>query len=146
MTNGDIIRDLHRCANKDVSFCKECKHRNYSNECCIQLMKDAIDLISQQHAEIKDERAKGEMYAEVIARQDKELDDLREIVFMDRTEAIKNLKFEAIKEFAKRLKKKAAPYEVTTAYADEEEVEAVEVEVIDNLVEEMTKEEENDID
>lgn len=43
----------------------------------------------------------------------------------------------AIKEFAKRLKENAASYEVTTAYAEDEEVEAVEVKVINNLVKEM---------
>ena len=103
MTDNEIIRDLFRCANKDVSFCKECRYRYYGEECCIQLMKDALDLINRQNVEIKDERAKGKMCAEVIARQDKELEYLREIVFTDRTEAIKNLKYEAIKEFAERL-------------------------------------------
>lgn len=43
----------------------------------------------------------------------------------------------AIKEFAKRLKENAASYEVTTAYAEDEEVEAVEVKVIENLIKEM---------
>lgn len=78
MTYGDIIRDLHRCANKDVSFCKECKHRNYSNECCIQLMKDALDLISRQRAEIKNLRLQIDNYeleAELAWERDVMLDD-----------------------------------------------------------------------
>lgn len=40
----------------------------------------------------------------IINRQKAELEDLREIVFTDRTEAIKNLKAEAIEEFAEKLK------------------------------------------
>ena len=51
----------------------------------IILVDDALDLINRQRAEIE---------------------SLNEIVFMDRTEAIKMLKAEAIKEFAERLKEK----------------------------------------
>jgi hypothetical protein len=40
---------------------------------------------------------------DLIGRQKAELEDLREIVFMDRSEAIKNLIAEAIKDFAERL-------------------------------------------
>lgn len=41
---------------------------------------------------------------EFISRQKAEIEELREIVFMDRSEAIKQLKAEAVKEFAEMLK------------------------------------------
>lgn len=53
MTDTEIVRDLFRCATTNVSFCKECGHRNYSTGCCIQLMKDALDLITRQRTEIE---------------------------------------------------------------------------------------------
>lgn len=42
--------------------------------------------------------------ADIVKSRKAEIELLREIVFMDRSEAIKNLKSEAIKEFARRLK------------------------------------------
>ena len=66
-----------------------------------------------------------------------ELEDLKEIVFMDRTEEIKKknkeLKTEAVKEFAERLKEMSTQgFWETDAY--------VGVEQIDNLVKEMESE------
>lgn len=51
---------------------------------------------------------------------------------------VEQAKAEAIKEFAERLKGMAQPYEVTTAYADYVDIEAIEIEEINNLVKEMT--------
>ena len=74
---------------------------------------------------------------EEVIRQQAELEDLREIVFMDRTEEIKKknkeLKTEAVKEFAERLKEMSTQgFWETDAY--------VGVEQIDNLVKEMESE------
>lgn len=69
----------------------------------------------------------------LINRQRAELEDLREIVFMDRSEAIKNLKSEAIKEFAQRLRKRAR-MPLGTLYGT-----MVYLKDIDTLVKEMTE-------
>lgn len=52
------------------------------NCCVIAIIKAGVDLINRQKAE---------------------LEDLRQIVFTDRSEAIKNIKAEAVKEFADEL-------------------------------------------
>ena len=75
---------------------------------------------------------------EEINRQQTELEDLREIVFMDRTEEIKKknkeLKTEAVKEFAEKLKERIIEdfleYKTDTTIG-----------YIDNLVTEMVGEE-----
>lgn len=63
-----------KCNVKDLGTC--------CNTCFITAISQAADIVKSRKAEIE---------------------DLREIVFMDRSEAIKNLKAEAIKEFAERL-------------------------------------------
>ena len=70
-----------------------------------------------------------------------EIEDLREIVFTDRTEAIKNLKAEAIKEFELRLKEKSG---CIVARRDGVELYTtklyqIRATDIDNLVAEMTE-------
>lgn len=77
--------------------------------------------------------------ADIVKSRKAEIELLREIVFMDRSEAIKNLKSETIKEFAKRLKAKEAihfckcgePFVYTDLFNGE----------IDTLVKEMTEKE-----
>ena len=73
----------------------------------------------------------------LITRQQAELEDLREIVFMDRTEEIKKknkeLKSEAVKEFAEKLKEKS--FETIRNYGLTKDV--VEVSTINNLLKEM---------
>ena len=76
-----------------------------------------------------------------INRQKAEIEELRKGFAADMdyfaSEYDSKIKAEAIKEFAERLKENVASYEVTTAYAEDEEVEAVEIEVINTLVKEM---------
>ena len=81
MNDNEITKALEHCLNREqVPRCIKCE---YVTGCKPLLMREALDLINRQRAEIE---------------------DLREIVFTDRSEAIKNLKAEAIKEFAERLK------------------------------------------
>ena len=76
-----------------------------------------------------------------INRQKAEIEELRKGFAADMdyfaSEYDSKIKAEAIKEFAERLKENVAYYEVTKAYAEDEEVEAVEIEVINTLVKEM---------
>ncbi len=103
-TDDEIIHSLKICMND--SDCSECiinPHKGNYGYCTSIAIKAALDLINRQKAE---------------------LEDLREIVFMDRSEAIKNLKAEAIKEFAERLKPKLSYYDEV---------------YVDTLVKEMTE-------
>jgi predicted transcriptional regulator len=71
-------------------------------------------------------------------RQKEEIEELREIVFMDRSEAIKQLKAEAVKELAEMLKATAIG---RVAWDDDDEaIEGfVAVDEIDNLVKEFSE-------
>lgn len=77
MTNKEIIKALEGA----ILNAKKCDSKVWSIE--LYKLENALDLINRQYTE---------------------LEDLREIVFMDRSEAIKNLKSEVIKEFAEKLK------------------------------------------
>lgn len=107
-TDNEIIKALNCCA--EAEYCATCLATD-SCKGMDSLMENALALINRQNAE---------------------LEDLREIVFMDRSEAIKNLKAEAIKEFAQRLKKKMYPYNgvdkkkyAINAYAVEQAIECI---------------------
>lgn len=88
----------------------------YAENISLELLKSVRDLITRQQAEI-------EICAEVIKRQDKEIDELNEFAnerldkFTERYD--RNLKAEAIKEFAEKLKRKAYrfPCAIGTEYA-----------------------------
>ena len=54
MTDNDIIKALECCGNIVDSTCKECVyHETYNASCVVRLMRDALDLINRQKAEIK---------------------------------------------------------------------------------------------
>lgn len=109
-TDDEIVKALELHSNKDVACLDKCPYAE-RHFCGSSMARDALALINRQKAE---------------------LEDLREIVFMDRSEAIKNLKAEAIKEFAQRLKKKMYPYNgvdkkkyAINAYAVEQAIECI---------------------
>jgi hypothetical protein len=89
---GEKVKKALRCCAQPDPICKECPYydADLKYPCADHLKWAALN---------------------VIDRQEAKLEDLLEIVFMDRSEAIKNLKAEAIKEFAERLIKKCdAPH------------------------------------
>ena len=170
MTDNEIIKALECCVNAD---CENCPSKTICDSDTERLVVKVFDLVNRQKAEIErlqsmnqakldmihdlraeiaDEKAKGDMCAEVIKRQDKEIarleriraelskeiDDYKEIVFMDRSEAIKKLKAEAVKEFAFMLKAMAAGRLAWDEY-DEEICGFLAVDEIDNLVKEFTE-------
>ena len=110
-----IIGAVLEKENEDVSFCKECKHRNYSDECCIQLMKDALDLINRQKAEIERLQKRNEYRINYMGYYPK----------LERDNAIK--------EFAENVKKNHLAI-FNTIYSHPHFCE-----MIDNLVKEMTE-------
>lgn len=112
MTNEQMIRELRAVAEKYKG-----KHV-FTCETNINLMAtDAANRIQSLCDEIN--------------RQKAEIDDLIEIAFMDISEEIKQLRAEAIKEFAERVKAKA--------YSNNYWHEFVLVSDIDNLVKEFTE-------
>lgn len=110
MTNDEIVKALECCMGCD---CKECPYDGDAEidaEVCMgKLIVEALKLVNRQKAEIDRFADIGKMYSEVRA--------------------------EAIKEFAGRLKENADVYD-----DDEYYFHFVTTEDIDNLVKEMTEE------
>ena len=89
LSDNEIIKALECCINTDCVNCPNWSGKWYRGM-CNDFLPNVLDLINRQKAEIE---------------------ELKAIVFMDRTEAIKNLKAEAIKDFAERLKERCdAPH------------------------------------
>ena len=119
MTDDEIIKALECCGNIVDSTCKECAyHETYNASCVVRLMRNALDLINRQKAEIL------ELQKRIINwRTDMDY----------RPDEIKS---EAIKEFAERLKEKLQwDVEFDNKLVFESD--------IDNLVKEMTEVETN---
>jgi hypothetical protein len=113
MTDNEIIKALDCCSKMHV--CRECVFwEMHSAQCVSELLSNTLDLINSQKVEI--ERLK-EAYA-----------------VYEETTGLKWARAEAIKEFAKRLKKeKIKPEFPWDSFFVTEEA-------IDNLVKEMTEE------
>lgn len=106
MKDNEIIKGLEYCVVE--CNCANCPlyEDKYMSKECVEIEARALDLIKRQRAEIE---------------------VLREIVFMDRSEAIKNLKAEARNEFVERLKVKTKNIYLTNKFHS----------IIDNLLKEM---------
>ena len=110
-TDEEIIKALECCWK--TKGCLDCPYIE-TDGCIIESVRDTLKLINRQKAEIEklqevnaDLNESLRLAAEANKDLNAEIEDLREIVFTDRTEAIKNLKAEAIKEFELRLKEKS---------------------------------------
>ena len=106
MTDNEITKALECCVVE--CNCANCPlyEDKYMSKECAEIEARALDLIKRQKAEIE---------------------DLREIVFMDRSEAIENLRAEAREEFAERLKEETKYIYLTNKFHS----------IIDNLLKEM---------
>lgn len=88
MTDKDIIKALE-CLSGFALKCRECPYSSrYKFPLCQQqVAKDALDLINRQQAQLADERAKIEICAETISRQDAEIERLKKLkcfeIFID---------------------------------------------------------------
>lgn len=122
MTDADIIKAMERCNNPFLT-CEGC-YLEKVGCCSIVIKTHALDIIKRQKAEI--ERLQG--YNENLLTANTELSN-----------EILDIKTEAIKEFAERLKKSAFDCDVSFGYGKEHYTEAVAVVEIDNLVKEMTE-------
>lgn len=115
MTDEQIIKALECCTSQDGSYpCTDCPCWDDDKSDCNGLdWKDVVSLVNRQKAEIERYADIGKMYSEVRA--------------------------EAIREFADRLKRKSrliSEYDAGGWYMD---IRAVKAEDIDNLVKEMTE-------
>lgn len=132
MNDNDIIKAVGCCEIKD---CHECPYKGYTN-CRESVMHGALDLINRQKEEIADLKAKKKICAEVIARQDNEIDKLSKMVdnYESCLRCVEVIRVNAIKEFAERLKDAVdEPTEI-----DGEDIDFI-IDIIDNLVKEMTE-------
>lgn len=117
ITDEEIIKAL-RCCSEPCAECDECPLCCTGGVYCytFEIQKHALNLINRQKAEI--ERLKGSVIVNNI---------------MESQKIKREAKFEAIKEFAERLKEKS--YKTIRNYVLTKDV--VEVCDIDNLVKEM---------
>ena len=139
MNDNDIIKALECCKIKKPPYkCEECPLlRGTSNSCLYECKELAYDLIIRQKEEIADLKAKNKICAKVIARQDKEIENLSKAVdnYESCLRSVEVIKANAIKEFADRLKD--AVDEPTKI--DGEDIDFI-IDIIDNLMKEMTEE------
>lgn len=144
-TDEEIIKAFELCLTPQGTTytCKKCPLHELGNLCKVERNRRLLALVKTQKADLEitarqfDDLSKvsNKLHSENMSQR-AELEDLREIVFTDRTEAIKNLKAEAIKEFVEKLKQ--WQYE-SSDWSHGEHPYVVEVNEIDNLVAEMTE-------
>ena len=125
-TEEDIIKALECCINED---CNNCPY-TFGN-CGHNAMRNTLDLINRQKAEIERLTDSNNRLKEAVGQ------------LLNNDNGVELIKSEAIKEFAEKLKEEA----VTRLYYGKcfklGYHECVEVEVIDNLIKEMTEVETN---
>ena len=144
MTDEQIIKVLERCFTRgfDESDCYECPFYTATAKCTEDLRDSVIDLINRQKEKIKEFDEKIVIQQGMVDYQKAELERLKKRNTLllkkkckDINTARKIIKSEAIKDFAKRLKR--------YSFADNLSLngkETVYVEDIDNLVKEMEEE------
>ena len=138
-TDEQIIKALECCVKTEfISGCAKCEM--FAFDCKDILIENALDLINRQKAEkerLEDEnytlKNKIEIRDNLIEQLGSDIDIKYNTIYTMR-EKLKNLKSEAIKDFAKRLKKHNF---VDNLSLDGKET--VYVDDIDNLVKEMTE-------
>lgn len=126
MTDKEIIKALEYCNSTERGHClNKCPYYNYSANCTQEMIKDTLDLIKRQQAEIERLKMEREAFDDAIYPLPFKTDfDI----------AIETAKSEAYKEFAERLKIKCGcvpQYHFNILQVEFE---------INNLVKELTEE------
>ena len=142
MNDNDIIKIIKalecQLGIDDSCNCYGCLFRE--DKSCInaseRILEVVKDLINHQKAEIADLEAKNKICAEVIARQDKEIENLSKSVdnYESCLRSVEVIRADAIKEFAERLNIHVIPQKRDGYTCD-----IVLKSSIDNLVKEMTE-------
>ena len=115
MNDNDIIKALEIRVGElcEVCACEdEDRGAVCASGCTFYWVKAILNLINRQKAEIADLKSKKEICAEVIARQENEIDKLSKVVdnYESCLKCVEVIKANAIKEFAERLKNKFYSY------------------------------------
>ena len=142
MTDNEIIKALECCTKTEfISDCAKCEM--FAFDCKDILIENAIDLINRQKAEVErledkifvleNDLEKAENLSDALGNDI----DIKLNYIYDLEEKIETVESEAIKEFAKRLKHFIIPQK-----ADGYTREIVLKRDIDNLLKEMTEENE----
>ena len=131
MTDNEIIKALEHCTSSTTSeACNGCPL--FSTTVCTEmengLMIYALNLINRQKAEIEE-------LTKLLRSRHIAIEHLEGVIVSLPDE----VRVEAIKEFAERLKKSAFACDVSFGYGKEHYTEAVAVVEIDNLVKEITE-------
>ena len=150
MTDNEIIKALECCDFTDIKACEECP-LYHTFHCSFVIIDKTLDLVNRQNAEIERLKQENKEYCEdnrIIAYQrnqrDKEIralhNQLNGLNFMD-----KQIKSEAIKEFAERFSKALSEFDMSSVGLPDYDrgykdcMTAIK-DTIDNLVKEMTEE------
>lgn len=128
MTDNEIIKALECCNHNHVwqKECFDCEYATFEGQCGNELIKDSLDLINRQKAEI-----------EKLKLENRVLSQNR-ITMPERLEIVNNARDKAIREFAKKLKKKISTITVYGAGVYYKKGYIL-PEAVDNLVKEMTE-------
>lgn len=149
MNDNDIILGLKCLADEDEILCKDCAFRYMDRgfACKKNVSKAAIDLINRQKArtlelqgDLKFVRGTVKRLLELSDEQKAKIEQLKEAYSVyEETTGLKQVRAEAIREFAERLKESAFACDVSFGFGREHCEEAVTVLEIDNLAKEMTE-------
>ena len=140
MTDTEIIKALGCCYKIDEwcspEYQNECPIYGYKEEYCTNhLMKSALDLIERQKVEVEGYKESNREYAEMLAEQEVQIKMLQKEneAFAPLGKLYSEIKADAYKEFADRLKKKV--HEDLFGYVEAD---------VQNLLAELTKKGENE--
>ena len=133
MTDKEIIKALECCGKPvDENSCSECPYHCYEED-CHKLLPQAIDLINRQQAEIERLNSPVLIIDNVDLSENEIAEKLRNLpvqIFPDNEEQIRN---EAIKEFAERLKNATLPIRIGGQY----NYDVISKQGIDHILKEM---------
>ena len=99
MSDNDVVKALEYCA--EGGYCGDCGYDIKSAKCIAKIMKDSIDLITSQNAEIERLRE----CPKCVYEYDGEMTEFCVKAPCSNYKTADEIRSEAIKEFAKRLKK-----------------------------------------
>ncbi|MBQ0097358.1 MAG: hypothetical protein KBS62_00260 [Oscillospiraceae bacterium] len=101
LTDEEIIEALELCVKARCS--KNCSYKNIGNANCIKnIIKDSLDLINRQKAEIEKLKEENKIHQELLEHEIGSRIALR-VMYDNLSKNIKTAKSEAYKEFAERL-------------------------------------------
>ena len=131
MADNEVIKALECCSKDNVKDCDYCPYDDIETKtyCANELIKDSLDLINRQQADI--ERFRKILNADVVfvGRMQGKTQEANRLIRL----RVAELKTEAIKEFAERLKN--CLYNTPSLFTQQRYIVNSEV---DTLVEEMT--------